>query len=171
MIGSYAGVDAGVSGSVSNSNMIGSYAGYASGYTLGLSSATMIGSYAGYKAGYYGNLQDVIFLGYAAGNQAAYNIGSSVKNCIFIGLSSGVNQQSSRNTFIGDYTNTTSPLVSSLSGCIAIGYGATPSARNTIAIGSASTPLSVVPGVSLTSSLSGLKIMVNGIYYTIPLLA
>jgi len=135
-----------------------------------------IGRYAGYYAGstnidtsLSGSAIDII----AIGNAAGFNSGSGgdVRNSIYIGLSSGINQKSSRNTFIGDLTNTNNPSSPTLSGCIAIGYGSAPSARNTIAIGSQSTPLSVVPGGSLTTSLSGLKIMINGRYYTIPLLS
>lgn len=160
-----------------------------------------IGTEAGVGAGQGGidgdsNISDVIFIGRRSGYQAVLNnegstttlTGSNIiaigaesgyttgstatsDNNIFIGLSSGFNKQGSRNTFIGDLTNTSPTFMPSLSGCIAIGYGATPTARNTIAVGSASTPLSVIPGKSFTNSLSGLKIMINGVYYTIPLLA
>ncbi len=141
-----------------------------------LSNAIFIGQEAGYEAnfnnsGVAGALSstEIIAIGTQAGYQTGYVYPSN--NNIFIGLSSGYTKQGSRNTFIGDLTNTSPTFSENLSGCIAIGYGATPTARNTIAIGSDSTPLSVVPGGSLSSSLSGLKIMINGRYFTIPLLA
>jgi hypothetical protein len=140
-------------GSISNSIFIG----LSSGYTSGVGGFTN------------GSVDNMIAIGREAGFQSGYQTTSN--NNIYIGLSSGYNKQGSRNTFIGDLTNTSPTTTTSLSGCIAIGYGATPTARNTIAIGSASTPLSVVPGRAITASLSGLRVMINGTYYTIPLLA
>ncbi len=134
-----------------------------------------IGRNAGAEAGYYeGNtVTDIIAIGRDAGRYTGvdeFSVTTSENN-IFIGLSSGYTKQGSRNTFVGDLTNTSPTSATSLSGCIALGYGAVPTARNTIAIGSASTPLSVVPGRTFTGSLSGLRVMINGTYYTIPLLA
>ena len=134
-----------------------------------------IGRNAGAEAGYfeYNTVTDIIAIGRDAGRYTGvYELSGTVsENNVFIGLSSGYTKQGSRNTFVGDLTNTSPTSATSLSGCIAIGYGATPTARNTMAIGSASTPLSVVPGGTIGSSLSGLKIMINGKYFTIPLLA
>jgi len=131
----------------------------------------MIGYRAGYNAGSFGgNVSNLIVIGTEAGTRAA-RLSGNVSNSIYIGLSSGIDQAGQRNIFIGGETNTATPSARSLSGCIAIGYGAKPSAPNTIAIGSVSVPLSVIPGVTLSASVSGLKIMINGIYYTIPLLA
>ena len=163
---------------------IGTDAGYSAGgggadYDGSINNGIMIGNQAGYLAGQggsygsplsgSGDVNDLIAIGREAGYQSGYKTTSN--NNIFIGLSSGYNKQGSRNTFVGDLTNTSPTSATSLSGCIAIGYGAVPTARNTIAIGSASTPLSVVPGGTIGSSLSGLKIMINGRYFTIPLLA
>jgi hypothetical protein len=191
-VGRNAGAGAAIGGGVfSNSIAIGSFAGYNAAYYLGdVSSSIMIGYNAGYSAGGGARMTDCVLLGTGAGaNSTAAGavaenvimIGSSagsnsgngfnISESIFIGLSSGVNQRGRRNTFIGSQTNTASTSAASLSGCIAIGHGARPSARNTIAIGSATTPLSVVPGQTFSGSLSGLRIMINGIYYTIPLLA
>lgn len=144
------------------------------GDTGSITNGILIGNQAGYFAGAggsfgVGDVNDLIAIGREAGYQSGY--GRISNNNIFIGLSSGYNKQGSRNTFIGDLTNTSPTSATNLSGCIAIGYGARPTARNTIAIGSTSTPLSVVPGRSITNSLSGLRIMINGTYYTIPLLA
>jgi hypothetical protein len=134
-----------------------------------------IGRNAGAEAGYfeYNTVTDIIAIGRDAGRYTGVDefSGTVSENSIFIGLSSGYTKRGSRNTFVGDLTNTSPTSATSLSGCIAIGYGAVPTARNTIAIGSASTPLSVVPGGTIGSSLSGLKIMINGKYFTIPLLA
>ena len=175
-IGSYSAGGAGAFGKAIDIISIGNNAAYYVGSGGIANDVISIGKYAGYYAGstnqdtsLSGSAVDVI----AIGNSAGFNSGNGgdVRNSIYVGLSSGMNQKSSRNTFIGDITNTNNPSNPNLSGCIAIGYGATPSARNTIAIGSQSTPLSVVPGGSLTTSLSGLKIMINGVYYTIPLLS
>lgn len=171
-IGNSTGASAGGNyGSVSDIVAIGSDAGTAAGNESGnASNVIVIGQRAGVSMGSLSGLAtDIIAIGRDAGYRVGYSKTST--NSIYIGLSSGYNKQGSRNTFVGDLTNTSPTSATSLSGCIAIGYGATPTARNTIAIGSTSTPLSVVPGGSLTSSLSGLKIMINGTYYTIPLLA
>ena len=190
-VGRNAGAGAAIGGGLfSDSIAIGSFAGYNAAYYLGdVSSSIMIGYNAGYSAGWGARMIDCVLLGTGAGANSTAGavaenvimIGSSagsnsgngfnISESIFIGLSSGVNQRGRRNTFIGSQTNTASTSAASLSGCIAIGHGARPSARNTIAIGSATTPLSVVPGQTFSGSLSGLRIMINGIYYTIPLLA
>jgi hypothetical protein len=154
--------------------MIGPFAGYEAGKDCissgGVIQSIMIGSNSGYgTGGTGGTVQDSIMIGTGAGFQAG--ISSNISESIYIGKVSGQNQKAILNTFIGAFTNTTTPSSASLSGCIAIGHGAAPSARNTIALGSSTVPLSVVPGGSLTSSLSGLKVMVNGRYFTIPLLA
>jgi hypothetical protein len=129
-----------------------------------------VGNNAGVDVGgNIGTATNIVAIGKEAGYRSGYDTTS--ENNIFIGLSSGYTKQGSRNTFVGDLTNTSPTSATSLSGCIALGYGATPTARNTIAIGSASTPLSVVPGRTFTGSLSGLRVMINGTYYTIPLLA
>jgi hypothetical protein len=161
-------------------NLAGNQAGRGGGDFQGsITNSILIGNQAGYLAG-QGGFYDALYAGdgdvnnlIAIGKEAGYQsgIGNTSNNNIFIGLSSGYNKQGSRNTFVGDLTNTSPTSAVNLSGCIAIGYGATPTTRNTIAIGSASTPLSVVPGRSITNSLSGLRIMINGTYYTIPLLA
>jgi len=175
--GSYAGAaSSDANGSIQNAILLGteagSYAGVGGG-EVGVENGDVqdliaIGRSAGYQSGNGGSglSYDNIYIGREAGYQSGYS-----NNNIFLGLSSGYNKQGSRNTFIGDLTNTSPTTTTSLSGCIAIGYGATPTARNTIAIGSASTPLSVVPGRAITASLSGLRVMINGTYYTIPLLA
>jgi hypothetical protein len=169
-IGQNAGKAAGYFGTASNIVALGQQASESIGETGTANNVIAIGNQAGYLAGYnLGEVSDIIAIGREAGKQSGYETTSN--NNIFIGLSSGFNKQGSRNTFIGDLTNTSPTSTLNLSGCIAIGYGATPTARNTIAVGSASTPLSVIPGQSLTNSLSGLKIMINGVYYTIPLLA
>ena len=189
-IGYYAGVSVGSNGTSDNVVAIGYYAGESVGSNGTGDNVVAIGTEAGRGAGSGGSANGVVAIGtdagvgagstggnvidlVAIGNSAGYNSGKSTvsQNNIFIGLSSGYGKQGSRNTFVGDLTNTSPTSATSLSGCIAIGYGATPTARNTIAIGSASTPLSVVPGTTIGSSLSGLKIMINGTYYTIPLLA
>jgi hypothetical protein len=175
--GSYAGTASpDADGSIQNAILLGTEAGsYAGlgGSVVGVEDGDVqdliaIGRSAGYQSGYGGSgvSYDNIYIGREAGYQSGYS-----NNNIFLGLSSGYNKQGSRNTFVGDLTNTSPTTTTSLSGCIAIGYGATPTARNTIAIGSASTPLSVVPGRAITASLSGLRVMINGTYYTIPLLA
>jgi hypothetical protein len=173
--GSYAGAaSSDANGSIQNAILLGteagSYAGVGGG-VVGVENGDVqdliaIGRSAGYQSGNGGSglSYDNIYIGREAGYQSGYS-----NNNIFLGLSSGYNKQGSRNTFIGDLTNTSPTTTTSLSGCIAIGYGATPTARNTIAIGSASTPLSVVPGRSTYQQLSSLKIMINGTYYTIPL--
>jgi hypothetical protein len=159
-------------GACINAISIGHYAGYYGGGFGGfVSDIISIGQESNFRLGYEGgSAANVISIGNRAGYMDSDVYGTPSNNNIFIGLSSGHNKEGSRNTFIGDLTNTV-PSFASISGCIAIGYGARPSARNTIAIGSAATPLSVVPGQSITNSLSGLKIMINGTYYTIPLLA
>lgn len=181
-IGKYAGSSVSVGnggGSPSTSEviMIGTNAGYGIAHGSedtvgGASNVIAIGNNAGYDAGSTGtniqaNVSDLIAIGRSAGYRVGYE--TIAANNIYIGLSSGYNKQGSRNTFVGDLTNTSPTSSINLSGCIAIGYGATPTARNTIAIGSASTPLSVVPGRSTYQQLSALKIMINGTYYTIPL--
>lgn len=156
-------------------NRAGSYAGYSNdtsrtGYVkdlIGIGTDAVMSAGRGNLSS--GSVDNLIAIGKAAGYQCGYETTSN--NNIFIGLSSGYNKQGNRNTFIGDLTNTSPASAVGLSGCIAIGYGATPTARNTIAIGSSSTPLSVIPGSTLSNSISGLKIMINGTYYTIPLLA
>jgi hypothetical protein len=171
-IGSGAGTSAGGNyGSVIDMVAIGSDAGITTGNESGnASDVILIGQRAGGGMGSLSGLAtNIIAIGKDTGFRVGYSTTST--NNIYIGLSSGHNKQGSRNTFVGDLTNTSPTSATSLSGCIAIGYGATPTVRNTIAIGSASTPLSVVPGGTIGSSLSGLKIMINGIYYTIPLLA
>jgi hypothetical protein len=158
---------------IANSNIIGNSAGNSAGYSAGnVSSSNIIGDGAGVSAGSNGGMAiNLIAIGSSAGTRSANRIGANTSDSIYIGLSSGINQSGLRNIFIGGETNTSTPSAISLSGCIAIGYGAKPSARITIAIGSTTVPLSVVPGTSFISSVSGLKIMVNGTYYTIPLLA
>jgi len=39
-----------------------------------------------------------------------------------------------------------------------------------LVLGSAAHPLSTIPGASLVSSVSGLKVRINGTFFTIPLL-
>jgi len=135
-----------------------------------MTDCVLLGTGAGANSTAAGGVaENVIMIGSSAGSNSGN--GFNISESIFIGLSSGVNQRGRRNTFIGSQTNTASTSAASLSGCIAIGHGARPSARNTIAIGSATTPLSVVPGQTFSGSLSGLRIMINGTYYTIPLLA
>ena len=194
-IGKSAGDFIGNAGTATDVVAIGKSAGQYAGYNAGTAiDIVAIGNSAGSAAGDYGSATDLISIGNLAGSrsgagdsiilgtidnviaigkEAGYESGytSFSNNNIFIGLSSGYTKQGDRNTFIGDLTNTSPTSAVNLSGCIALGYGATPTARNTIAIGSTSTPLSVVPGGSITNSLSGLKIMINGRYYTIPLLA
>jgi hypothetical protein len=163
-IGNLAGNQAGrggadLIGAITNGILIGKQAGYLAGQG---------GSYGSPLSG-SGDVNDLIAIGREAGYQSG--TGTTSNNNIFIGLSSGYTKQGSRNTFVGDLTNTSPTSAVNLSGCIAIGYGATPTVRNTIALGSASTPLSVVPGRTFAGSLSGLRVMINGTYYTIPLLA
>jgi hypothetical protein len=175
-IGSEAGIDAG-SGGVDNSGNINYsvFLGVQAGHSVGkgdilagnASDIIAIGRQSGYESNIGATTSDNIYIGRESGYRNGYSTNS--QNNIFIGLSSGYNKQGSRNTFIGDLTNTTPTDSVNLSGCIAIGYGAQPTARNTIALGSASTPLSVVPGASTYQQLSGLKVMINGTYYTIPL--
>jgi hypothetical protein len=170
MIGHNAGVSAGDAGNAGYSNMIGYDAGGSAGTYGNAGYCNMIGSGAGSYAGAFGgNASECIMIGVSAGYFAGYS--SNVNRSIYIGFNSGANQKAQRNTFIGGETNTLSPSSASLSGCIALGYGAKPSARNTIAFGSSTVPLSVIPGGTIISSVSGLKIMVNGVYYTLPLLA
>lgn len=191
-IGLVCGTQMGWGGSVSNIINIGSGSGNYLGREGSVSDVVALGSGAslwlGANGGYAQNIislgtnscsnlanggqtNNIIAIGKDSGSDAGNSATAQVANSIFIGLSSGARQYAPKNTFVGDYTNTTSPENTSLSGCIALGYGAQPSTRNTIAIGSASVPLSVIPGQSLGTSLSGLKIMINGKYYTIPLLA
>lgn len=177
-------------GMVVDSIFLGGHSGKFTGSIGNVTDIIAIGKESAQYLGAGSNCQDVVSIGkqsmqqssftskpmsdiVAIGDNAGRNCGSStpLTNCIFIGLSSGVNQTASRNTFVGDLTNTATPSNTSLSGCIAIGHGATPSARNTIAIGSATTPLSTTAGASMPATYTqGLRIMVNGTYYTIPLL-
>lgn len=197
-LGDDSGYSIGANGNASDIVAIGSNAGYSAGGFGNANDIATVGKSAGSFAGFNGNATNLISIGASAGSyvgagdvdvfpalsgtsdnvivigkEAGYKSGftSFSNNNIFIGLSSGYKKQGDRNTFIGDLTNTSPTSAVNLSGCVALGYGATPTARNTIAIGSASTPLSVVPGGSIATSLSGLKIMINGKYFTIPLLA
>lgn len=168
------GINAGSSGSsIGGSVCIGSNAGFS---TNTCDSAVFIGSNSG--AGVIGSL-NCVAIGYNAGEGSQYSdntisIGrdsgkSTVQasDSIFIGVSSGNLNQGSNNTFVGAYT---SPTNTSVSNAIALGYGAAPIASNLLALGSEVVPLSVIPGTTLTNSVSGLKVQINGVIYTIPLI-
>jgi hypothetical protein len=71
---------------------------------------------------------------------------------------------------IGLSAGSNSPVLSNISSSIAIGTGATVTGSNQLSLGSATNPLSVIPGVTLGSSVSGLRVRINGVFLTIPLL-
>jgi len=171
-IGRSAGIGIGSSavGTCSDIVAIGHSAGDGLGATgVDTDNVIVIGRLAGNGAGSAGgSIQNVIALGDGAGTDAGAGFEANCSESVFIGTNSGVNQLASKNTFIGDQTNTVTPTHG---GCIALGHGAQPSAPNTIAIGSASTPLSTTTGTTMPGTYSkGLRIMVNGTYYTIPLI-
>ena len=77
----------------------------------------------------------------------------------------------SYNILIGSNSGSSTATLSALSACIVIGDSATATASNQLSLGSITSPLSVIAGKTLTSSLSGLKVNINGVIYTIPLLS
>lgn len=156
-------------GVVDNVIAIGNNAGLRIGQDFTANDIIAIGNTAGNDIGANASAQYVIAIGAEAGNNVGLG-GNEIYNNIFIGTNSGASSNGSYNTFVGCYTNTFTDSVN-ISGCIALGYNAKPSVSNTIAIGSGTRPLSVVPGGTLGTSLSGLRIMVNDVYYTLPLLA
>ena len=122
------------------SNFIGSQAGY---QASSASKSQFIGNAAGFGAG---SSPNAVFVGDNAGNGADY-----ASHSIFIGNAAGA-------AAVGAYDS------------IAIGSGAAPDGPNQLVLASAAHPLSVIPGGSLTTSVSGLRIKVNGVMFTLPLI-
>jgi len=144
-----------------NSNFIGDNAGN------GAANA-YFSNFVGHNAGNGGsNAYQSNFVGANAGNGTTTGHDNN-----FVGYSSGVNIVSgSSNIAIGSNAGASTASLSGLSACIILGDSAKATASNQLALGSATSPLSVIPGGSLTTSLSGLKVNINGHIFTIPLLA
>jgi hypothetical protein len=113
-------------------------------------------NFIGFGAGFGAtNANSSNFSGYNAGENA-----TNANNSIFIGLSAGANAINANNSiFIGSNSG------ASLSGCIALGTGAVPTARNQFVLGSSSVPLSTVDGGN------SLVIRINGTLKKIALLS
>ena len=157
-LGDSAGVNA---ANANSSNFIGGGAGVGA---TNASSSNFFGNNAGYGAtGANGSN----FIGAAAGYGA-----TGANRSIFLGTNSGTNiVTGTKNICIGSNTGADTTTLSAISGCIILGDSAKATASNQLVLGSAETPLSVIAGGSLASSLSGLKVNINGTVYTIPLLA
>jgi hypothetical protein len=180
---------------VYNCNYLGYRAGYNAtdaaysnflGYQAGKDATNATGSnFLGENAGLSAiNAGGSNFIGYEAGKGATeaafsnfigHTAGVKMKtgtNNNFIGYNSGKNfVTGSKNVCIGTDAGTSNATLSGLQHCIILGDSANATASNQLVLGSTTSPLSVIAGGSLTTSLSGLKVNINGVIYTIPLLA
>jgi hypothetical protein len=90
----------------------------------------------------------------------------------FVGLSAGFNNVIGRgNVIVGSFASTKNTNLSALSGIVALGTNSSPTSSNQLVLGSSQFPLTVIPGTTFSSSLSGLRIRLNDSEFTIPLLA
>jgi len=156
------------------------FLGYEAGYqAMNADVSNFIGSQAGKNAT---NASGSIFIGNASGLNAT-NAGNSIfiggesgrdstdsSACIFIGVASGMNlKNGSGNTLIGNETGTTTPSISSLSGCVVVGANAKATASNQFVLGSTEYPLLTASGKSITPQF--LLIRINGVDRYLPLYA
>jgi len=114
------------------------------------------------------------------GRNAGCNANASCES-IFIGNNTGNNScNSCASVFIGSFANENifnSQRAIAIGACsrasscgVALGWGATVTTNN-LAFGSTNAPLQVAPGQTLSTSLSSLFTIVNGVCFRIPLLA
>lgn len=130
-----------------NSIFIGQHAGYGA---LNATGSNFIGRNAGYSAT---DAINSVFIGSFAGEAA-----TTASDSVFIGSNSGYGVTGYRNILIGAETSLETPT---LSGCLALGYGATVTENSTIVLGSAESSFLTEPIGAETES-EFLIVWING---------